>query len=125
MTPAEALGMHRRMLSEVGETVLVRRYSGKGASRAVATEAAALARVMGYQPQQIVGAVRQGDRRVILLNDPSAAVPAGKVALSTLLPLSSDDFLVIGGNEVEIDGVDDATRRIQGTLVALEIQVRG
>lgn len=127
MTPAEALESHRRLLAESGSgTVTVRRYAGKGAARAVAAEADALARVSMYKPEQIVGAVIQGDRKAIVINDPSAAVPSGKVALSALLPLSKHtDALVIGGAEVAIEGVDDEARRIQGVLVALEIQVRG
>ncbi|MHC2666575.1 hypothetical protein ACMA5K_24180 [Bradyrhizobium diazoefficiens] len=124
MTPDQALVSHRRMLAQVGEDVIVRRYSGTGEARTV-MEAVARARIVGYLPQELVGAVQQGDRKVILLNDPAAAVPSGKVALATLLPLDSDDQLVIRGAEVAIQGVDDSTRRIAGVLVALEIQVRG
>lgn len=116
---------YRSMFASVGETVTVRRYSGRGAARAVSAEAEALARVTGYEPKDIVGAVQQGDRRVILLNDPAAVVPSGKVALSTMLPLTSDDSLVIRGAEVAVQGVDDSTRRIGSVLVALELQVRG
>ncbi|MET3348311.1 hypothetical protein ABIF52_008692 [Bradyrhizobium japonicum] len=127
MTPAEALDSHRRQLAESGSgAVTVRRYAGAGAGRAVAAAADALAKVAMYKPEQIVGAVVQGDRKVILLNDPAATIAPGKVALSTLLPLSKHtDRLVIGGAEVSIEGVDDQARRIQGVLVALEIQVRG
>ena len=45
--------------------------------------------------------------------------------LSAILPLTNDDKLVIRGAEVAILAVDDETRRIHGTLIALEIQVRG
>lgn len=125
MRPDQALASHRRMLAAVGEEVIVRRYAGKGAARAPAAEAAAMARVMGYQPKDIVGAVKQGDRKFILLNDPAAAVPTGKVALGAMLPLTSDDTLVVRGAEIAIIGVDDSTRRIAGVLIALEIQGRG
>ncbi|MGY4288889.1 hypothetical protein ACVWXO_008109 [Bradyrhizobium sp. LM2.7] len=126
MTPSDALDMYRRMIAENGSgAVLVRRYAGKGITRAVAAEASALARVAMYKPEQLVGGIIQGDRKVILLNDPAASVGSGQVALSTMLPLSNDDKLVIGGREVAIQGVDDQTRCIQGVLVALEIQVRG
>jgi hypothetical protein len=84
-----------------------------------------LARVVMYQPEQLVGGIIQGDRKAIVLNDPAAVVPSGKVALSTMLPLSNDDKIVISGREVAIQGVDDQTRRIQDVLIALEIQVRG
>jgi hypothetical protein len=125
VTPDESLDQHIRALEENGETVLVRRYAGVGPARAVAKEAAVLAKVKGYQPEDIVGEIQQGDRHVILLNDPAAAVPTGKVALSTMLPLSKRDFLVIAGAEVSIEAVDDATRRIQGQVIAFELQVRG
>jgi hypothetical protein len=126
MTPDEALDMHRRLLGEDGSgAVLVRRYAGKGAARAVVAEASALARVVMYKPEQLVGGVIQGDRKVILLNDPAASVASGQVALASMLPLSNDDKLVISGREVAIQGVDDQTRRIQNVLIALEIQVRG
>lgn len=126
MTPTQALASHRRLMVGAGSgTILVRRYAGKGVSRAVVAEASVLARVMMYKPEQLVGGIIQGDRKAIVLNDPAAAVPSGKVALSAMLPLTNDDKIVISGREVAIQGVDDQTRRIQDVLIALEIQVRG
>ncbi len=124
MTPATALGQYRRFIAEVGETILVRRYSGTGAGRTKA-EAQILARITGYQPRELVGPVVQGDRKVIALNDPAAAVPDGMVSLASLLPLSNEDKLVIRGIETAIKAVDDNTRRIAGVLIALEIQASG
>jgi hypothetical protein len=49
---------------------------------------------------------------VILLNDPEAAVPVGKVALSVLLPLQKNDILIFRGREVAIVNVDGDRRRI-------------
>ena len=122
----QTLRAYRVAMSRVGAVVTVRRYAGKGAARAVAAQADAMARITGYAPQEIVGAVQQGDRKVILINDPYAAVPAGKVALATLLPLSAlTDRLVISGAELEIHAVDDQARSVAGQLVAFEIQVRG
>jgi hypothetical protein len=126
MTPDDALDSHRNMMADAGSgTILVRRYAGKGVSRAVVAEASVLARVSMYKPEQLVGGIIQGDRKAIVLNDPAAVVPSGKVALSAMLPLSNDDKIVISGREVAIQGVDDQTRRIQDVLIALEIQVRG
>jgi hypothetical protein len=70
---------------------------------------------MGYQPKELIGAIVQGDRKVIALID----------ALGALLPLTTTDKLVIRGREVAIKAVDDNTRRIGGTLIALEIQAAG
>jgi len=116
---------YRGAFARIGEPVTIRRYSGKGTARAVSAEAVAVARVTGYEPKDIVGAIQQGDRKVILLNDPGAVVPTGKAALSMLLPLTSDDRLIIRGREVAILGADDSTRRVAGELVAIELQVRG
>lgn len=120
------LRAYRAAMTRVGAVVTVRRYSGKGAARSIAAQADAMARVTGYEPHEIVGDVRQGDRKVILLVDPDAAIAGGKVALSTLLPLSSmTDRLLLSGAEFEIHAVDDQARRVAGELVALELQVRG
>lgn len=121
MTPQQALAAYRRSLRE---TVTVRRYVGTGPTR-TALEAVAQARVTGFQPQDLVGAIVQGDRKVIMLVDPSAAVPAGKVALSALLPLSTSDKVVVHGRELAILAPDDNTRRIDGTLIAIELVARG
>jgi hypothetical protein len=114
MNAAEALSSLRSFLQEVGEDVIVRRYSGTGPTRTV-TERTTRARVKGYQPNELVGAIVQGDRKVIMLVD----------ALADLLPLSTADKLVIRGREVAIKGVDDSTRRIGGTLIGLDLQVAG
>lgn len=114
MTADEALAQHRDWLNEIGEDIVVRRYSGAGPTRAN-TDVTTRARVMGYQPQDLVGSIVQGDRRVIALAD----------SLGVLLPLTTADKLVIRGREVAIKSVDDNTRRIAGVLVALEIQAAG
>jgi hypothetical protein len=57
----------------------------------------------------------QGDRRVIALVD----------TLSSILPVTISDKCVVRGKELAIKAVDDNTRRIGGTLIALELQVGG
>lgn len=114
MTPAESLASHRAFMAELGENILVRRYSGTAPTR-THVDTAAMARVMGYQPKDLVGAIVQGDRRVIMLVDTLAAV----------LPLRTSDKLVIRGIETSIKAIDDNTRRIAGTLIALDIQAEG
>jgi hypothetical protein len=120
MTPDEALDMHRRLLGEDGEDVIIRRWSGPANAR-VATEAVARGRPFGLKPEQIVGNIRSGDCKVIVLNDPAAPVPSGKVTLASLLPVTTNDKLVIGGRELSIKDPDDMTRRIAGIVIALEI----
>lgn len=54
MTPADALDQHRRFIRENGETIQVRRYAGTGAARRP-VDTPTMARVLGYQPKEIVG----------------------------------------------------------------------
>ena len=54
-----------------------------------------------------------------------ADVPAGKVALSTMLPPRTTDKLFLRNLEVAILDVDDDKRRLQGVLIAMEITVGG
>lgn len=122
MTPAESLDQHRRLIGEIGESVIVRRRL----NGAVTAEAVALGRPFGLKAEQLVGGIKAGDVKVILLNDPAAVVPAGKVALSTLLPLTTSDKLVLDGRELAIrTPPDDKTRRIAGVVIALEIFAGG
>jgi hypothetical protein len=111
MTPAQALDMYRRQMSKHGEDVIVRRRTGGTITAEVNTRA----RVVGYEPREIVGAVIAGDRKVIALVD----------SLSSLLPVSTLDKIVVRGRECAIKAVDDNTRRVAGTLIALELQVAG
>lgn len=114
MTADEALAQHRAMINEVGEDIIVRRITGTGPTPAH-TDIVTRARVMGYQPSQLVGAIVQGDRRVIALVD----------TLSSMLPITTNDKVVVRGKVLAIKSVDDSTRRIAGTLIALEIQCSG
>lgn len=114
MNAATAIAQHKAAITQVGETVYVRRFTGTGTPRSH-TDTATHARVMGYQPSQLIGPIVQGDRRVIALVD----------TLSSVLPVTTNDRLVVRGKECVIKAVDDNTRRIGGTLVALELQVAG
>jgi hypothetical protein len=115
VTPDKALASHRKMIAQTGEDVIVRRYRGPAGPNQVHDDVTVRARVMGYQPRDLVGSVVQGDRRVIMMVD----------ALAAILPLRTSDKCVIRGVEVAIKGIDDNTRRIAGTLIALELQVAG
>jgi hypothetical protein len=125
MTPAQALDQHRSMLAEIGEDIEVRRYAGSGAARVFAKRAIVRGRVLGMGSKELVGETVQGTRKVILLNDPSAAVAPGNVALVDLLPLTVSDRLFFRNTEVAILGIDDDTRRIAGVLIAIEVMARG
>jgi hypothetical protein len=125
MTPVQWLNRYRSRLAKSGEDIAIRRYSGTGAGRAIAQEAIARGRVTRLGAKDIVGDIKLTDRKVILINDPDAEVPAGKVALSAMLPLTTNDKLFFRDREFAILDPDDDTRRVAGVLIALEIKVRG
>lgn len=112
MTAARARADYRRALGAVGEIVLFRRYAPGGGSHA---DVAVRARVAGYAPQALVGALQEGDRRVIALAEDFETPPT----------LSRLDKIVVRGRECEIVALDDSTRRLGGELVAYEIAIRG
>lgn len=114
LTAARAAADYAAAMDRFGEDIIVRRYSGPAASR-THIDTTVRARVMDYQPTELVGGIVQGDIKVIALVD----------TLSSLLPLTTNDRLVIRGKEVSIKGVDDNTRRLAGTLIALEIRAEG
>jgi hypothetical protein len=117
MTPEAVKADYAAIMDRVGETVLIRRYSGSGSSR-TATDVSVRARVVSYDPKELVGGIQQGDAKVIAL-----AEDLDGSAIT--LPLVKSDKCVVRGRELNIQGSDDNTRRIQGVLVAYELQVRG
>lgn len=124
LSAAQVLADYVDTIGRRGTTIQVRRWSGVGAAR-TKVEASIKARVLGYTPDELIGAIVQGDQRVIALNNPAAAVPEGMVALSTLLPLSNTDKLVIEGREVSIKAVDKNTIKVGDVLIAIFIQAAG
>lgn len=108
MKADEELASHRAMINEIGEDIIIRRIG--------APDVTARARVMGYQPKELVGPIVQGDVKIIALVD----------TLSDRLPLTINDSVVVRGKVLRIKAaVDDNTRRINGTLIALEIVAGG
>jgi hypothetical protein len=117
VTPESARSTYRRMMTLVGETVVIRRYTGTGANRP-RFDAEVIARVTDYEPSELVGTIIQGDRKVIVLAEDltSAQFPT---------PIKKGDKVVARGKELNIEAPDDNSRRIQGELIAWELQVRG
>lgn len=116
MTPADIKTAYRAFLGEF-EPVLIRRYTGAGASRPY-FDAEAQARVMGYEPHEIVGTISQGDRKLIVLAE-------DLIAAQFALPVKKGDKAVVRGVELNIEAADDSTRRVGTELIALELQCRG
>lgn len=101
-----------------GETVTITRISGEAPNQTVVGITVG-ARVTGYQPQELMNGITQGDRRVILLVADLATWP-----VSSTVP-DKTDRLTIDGESVNIIAVDATTRKVAGTLIAYELQVRG
>jgi hypothetical protein len=117
MSPDYLTEAYRRLLQTVGAPVVIRRYSGSGANRPH-FDVDVIARVVDYEPEQIVGTIQQGDSKLIVLAED---VAASQIAM----PLRKGDKAVIRGKEHNIEEADDKTRRVQGVLIAYELQVRG
>ncbi len=117
MTPDYCKATYRRFIDLVGELVIIRRYSGSGANRPH-YDVEVKGRVVAYLPHENIGTIQQGDKKLVILADD---LLAGQISL----PLHKGDKAVIRGKEHNIESPDDNTRRIDGVLIAYEIQVRG
>lgn len=116
MSPDEVKAAYRDALGEF-ETVAIRRYSGVGTAR-TAVDTNCRGRVIGYAPQDLVGNLQQGDRKLIIFSD-------DLVANGLSLPVTTNDKAYVRGKELAIIAVDDSTRRVAGVLIAYELSVRG
>lgn len=105
------------MMNERGETVVHRRYTGAGPNRPK-FDVEVMAVVVGYDEKEFVGSIQQGDRKIILLAE-------DLIEAQIALPITSSDRIVVRGKELTIIAPDDSTRRVQGVLIAYELQVRG
>lgn len=124
MTPEQLKADYRMMLDNTGEDIIVRRYTGTGTNRPK-IDVPVRARVTGFAPRELTGTIQQGDRFIVLLAE-DVTVPTTDSPPQTLtLPLSASDKVVVRGKELQVLAADDSTRRVQGVLIAIEIQARG
>ena len=103
---------------ELKEFVTVRRFTGTGSNRPVFDAQNIRARVFGYDAKELIGGIQQGDRKAILYAD-------DVIESGLALPITDKDKLVVRGIELSIIAPDDSTRRVDGILIAYELQVRG
>jgi hypothetical protein len=116
-SPAMVQRSYRRDLTQHGRVVQLRRYTGSGPGRTF-VDTPVHARVRGYQPQELVNTIQQGDRNVIALAE-------DLINGGFALPVTASDKLIIDGKELAVLGIDDSTRRVGETLIAIELQCRG
>jgi hypothetical protein len=115
LSAAQIASDYEEVFARRAETIAIRRYTGQGGSR-TSVDTICRAVVTGFAPHELVGSVVQGDRRLIVLID---------AAVTAILPITVNDKAVIRSRECAIQAADDSTRRYAGTLIALELVVRG
>lgn len=116
MNPVAVRSLYARMMAD-GEPVILRRYDGTGSNRSH-RDAIARAQVMDYQPQELIGDVRQGDMKLIVLYQ-------DLLDQQFPVPITIKDRVIVRGRELAIIASDDNTRRIGLDFFAYELQARG
>lgn len=114
---ARTLVSYRRAMDRVGETILIRRFSGTGPARPK-VDVSVRARISEYQPDELIGGIEQARRRAIVLHDD--LIKAGFA-----LPITNSDFAVVQGKQHAIRVPDNMTRRVAGVTIAYELQIIG
>lgn len=104
--------LHEKLIEKYGEDITLRRIN---VSPTPNTDITVRARVMGYQPEEMLGGIQAGDIRLIVM--------ASDVTFNP--PLKVGDKALVRGKLRNIEAVDDNTRRIAGTLIAYELRARG
>lgn len=108
---------YRRALASAmgpGETLLLQRGFGQDAATF-----AVRGWVTGGSPDDMAGVVQQGSRKAIVL-------ASSVTAIEFPLPIvPKKDRLIFAGKTLAIVAVDTASRRVQGELIAYELELAG
>ena len=115
MTPEAAKASLARLLAS-GDSVFLQRGVAPGPVTRSTT--AVRGKFTAYQPEQLAGPVQEGDRRLILSADDIAAS-------GFALPLRKNDRIDLGSKLLNVQSVDDTTRRVAGVLIGYELRVSG
>lgn len=113
---ADVTADYRDMLSEYGEEIIIRRYTGTDPQ--IMFGATVKARVKGYAAAPLVGGVMQGSIKIIALIE-------DLIAAQFPLPVRDDDKVFVRGKESDIVGVDNNTGRVGTTQVFAIITAKG
>lgn len=120
LVSAPTRAMYDREFEQRGEVVTIRRTNRDGT--AVSMNARAV--VIGYEPDELVGGITQGERRVVLsASDVEAA--AGPAGFALPFQSGGTDLLRVRGRSLSITEIDDSTHRSAGTLNAYLLRVKG
>jgi hypothetical protein len=115
MTTDQIRAEYLDAISTVGEDVVIRTYMGTSETY---DDKTVRARVVEFNPDQLVGAIVQGDRKLIML---ATDVDGTGVTLA----LTTNCKILVRGKELQVKSIDDNTRRVQGDLIAYELVVGG
>lgn len=96
-----------------GETVTLRRMTG---TQRIPLDVECRAVVTGYAPNELVGSIEQGDRKVILS-------PTEMRRRQWVWPPRRGDRVLIGGKTFQVEAVDNRTAGDE--LVRTELRIRG
>ena len=113
MSPESAIAALDRAVHVSGEQIRLRRTTG---TQQIPLDVDCHACVRGYAPDELLGTIAQGDRKVILS-------PTEMKNAQWTWPPRVNDKCIIGGKQFTVFGTDNLS--IGGQLVRIELQVRG
>ncbi len=116
MRAAGIKSQYRRTIDRHGEAVVFRRFTGSGPNRPQ-VNVEIRGRVTGYDPQDMIAGIQQGDRKVLVL--------AADLIANNIGTVTNADFIVVRGRQCAIFSIDDSTHRLGAQLIAYELGVRG
>lgn len=108
MTPASAIASLDRQLSEHGQDVILR------TGNTTVGQVTVRAFVRGYKPEELVGLIKQGDKRVTI----------SSTGLGAFGELRDSQIVVVDGRPRAIQGEPEFIR-LAGVLVRVNMTVRG
>lgn len=113
LNAAQFRKMWRDLIAEYGQTITLRRVSPL-------FSASVRARVTGFSPEELVGGVNQGQRKVIIL-----AEDVESSGFPVPIKAGSSDRVIINGKMMMIDAVDEHTARLGDVQMAYLITATG
>ncbi|WP_020184826.1 hypothetical protein [Methylopila sp. 73B] len=123
MSAAQIRADYALSLCEDGECVTLQRL-GQNASEAIDLRA----RIMGFSPDELASGIDQGSRKIVLLaEDVEAAIDEGAWPEPSAgrTAIVKNDRIVVRGAPLNVESVDDSTRRVGGVLMAYDIVAKG
>lgn len=115
MNPSDVRNSYRRMIDADHQVVKVRRFISQGAAPRY-FEVDVPARVTGYEPDELVGGIQQGDRRVIFMVE-------DLIARHFPVPVVASDNVIVQGTLLRIHSPTE--RRCREELIAYDVTARG